>query len=337
MKLCKRIAAFIVAAAMLSLCAGAFAAYEPDYPEVPEGYDGYITFAVSAITMGWCYVMDPILVPVNEGETLAAVTDRVFAEYGVDYTAYGTVEDGFYLTGVACYDKEPDVPAYLMTEIENYPAWSDEQFGFNYGGWTGEYDDDDMLTMGEYCDLSGWMYTEDNIALSDGADVCTVKIGSVYTWFFSIYGWGMDYGVSDGWGSFPTFDNPMEGVDRTEVSRVLAQLTFAEDITDEMLENAIDELERLVYDFYSPKTDQAELDAALAALLEALDIGGEPTEYEVGDVNMDGSVDSADALVIMRAAMRVYELNEAETALADFNGDGAIDMTDALLVFRAAA
>ncbi len=334
MKLCKRIAAFIVAAAMLTMCFGAFAAYEPAYPEVPEGYDGYITFAVSTITMGWTYILDPVLVPVNEGESLAAVTDRVFNEYGLEYTAYGTVEEGFYLTGVSCWDTEPMVPEYLMNEILNYPAWADEQFGYNFGGWNGEFVDDDMLSAGEYCDLSGWMYSDNNVDPGEGADVHTVTIGNVYTWFFTIYGFGMDYGVSDGWGSFPTFDNPMEGVDRSEASTVIAQLSEDDAITDEMIENAYEQLVDFVMAFYDPETSQEELDAALEALLEALDIGGEPVEYAPGDVNMDGSVDSADVLLVMRSALELVELGDEEAALADFNGDGEINMTDALLILR---
>ena len=332
MKFCKKLLAAVLAAAMLALCVPVFGA-EPDYPEVPEGYDGYITFAVSAITLGWTYLVDPVLVPVHEGETLASVTVRVFDELGMAYTASGTVEEGFYLTGVACYDKEPDVPDYLMEQILAYPAWSDEQFGYNFGGWNGYYEDDDILSAYEYCDLSGWMVTEDNIAPNYGADTLVVKPGSVYTWFFTIYGWGMDYGVSDGWGSFPLFDNPMEGVDRTAASRVLALVAADPELSEIAVDEAFEELIVLCDCLYIPQTSQQELDAALEAFLAAL---GLSDEYAQGDANMDGKLDSADALLIMRHVMGLIELDEAALALCDMNGDGVVALDDALLVLRAA-
>ena len=280
MKSCKRFLAALIAAAMLLLCVPALAE-APQVPEVPEGYDGYVVFGVSALTMGWGYIMYPELVPVHEGETLAAVTARVFEETGRACSYYGTVEEGFYLTGVGCEDTEPNVPEYLMNEILAYPDWADEQFGYNFGEWTGEFDDDRSLSAGEYCTMSGWMFVEDNIALSTGADATIVNIGSVYQWFFSIYGWGMDYGVSDGWGSFPLFDNPMEGVSRVEADRLLAELNADEESMDrlgrdsELFNNFLDAL-------FDVNATQAEIDDAAQAIRDFLN-----PVFEMGDVNLD--------------------------------------------------
>lgn len=330
MKLCKKILAALIAAAMLALCIPALAVTEPDYPEAPEGYDGYVTFAVSAITMGWTYLVDPMLVPANEGETVAQVTERAFEMLGMPYTYSGTVEEGFYLTGIACYDKAPDVPEYLMNEILAYPAWAEENFGYSFGEWTGQFTDDDILSNFEYCTLSGWMYTEDNVSASDGADAHVIQLGSVYTWLFSIYGWGMDYGISDGWGSFPLFDNPMEGVDRTRVSRLIALITADDELTETVFEVALDEFIAVAEAMYVVYSTQEDIDEAIEALLAALDGG----EYRPGDVDMDGTVSSLDALIIMRAAMNLVSLTESQASLADFDGDGVITMTDALLVMR---
>ena len=121
MKLCKRIAAAVLMAAMLALCVPAFAAVEPEYPEAPEGYDGYVTFAVSAITMGWTYLIDPMLVPVHEGETFDVVTIRAFEMLDWAYSAEST-QYGFNLAGIGCYETEPNVPGYLMNAILAYPG-----------------------------------------------------------------------------------------------------------------------------------------------------------------------------------------------------------------------
>ena len=328
MKSCKRFLAALIAAAMLLLCVPALAE-APQVPEVPEGYDGYVVFGVSALTMGWGYIMYPELVPVHEGETLAAVTARVFEETGRAYSYYGTVEEGFYLTGVGCEDTEPNVPEYLMNEILAYPDWADEQFGYNFGEWTGEFDDDRSLSAGEYCTMSGWMFVEDNIALSTGADATVVNIGSVYQWFFSVYGWGMDYGVSDGWGSFPLFDNPMEGVSRVEADRLLAELNADEESMDrlgrdsELFNNFLDAL-------FDVNATQAEIDDAAQAIRDFLN-----PVFEMGDVNLDLVVNSEDALLVMRYGMGLVEDSDIALMYADYNGDGEIDLSDALLILRA--
>lgn len=328
MKSCKRFLAALIAAAMLLLCVPALAE-APQVPEVPEGYDGYVVFGVSALTMGWGYIMYPELVPVHEGETLAAVTARVFEETGRACSYYGTVEEGFYLTGVGCEETEPNVPEYLMNEILAYPDWADEQFGYNFGEWTGEFDDDRSLSAGEYCTMSGWMFVEDNIALSTGADATVVNIGSVYQWFFSIYGWGMDYGVSDGWGSFPLFDNPMEGVSRVEADRLLAELNADEESMDrlgrdsELFNNFLDAL-------FDVNATQAEIDDAAQAIRDFLN-----PVFEMGDVNLDLVVNSEDALLVMRYGMGLVEDSDIALMYADYNGDGEIDLSDALLILRA--
>ena len=119
--------------------------------------------------------------------------------------------------------------------------------------------------------MSGWMYTEDNVSASDGADAHVIQVGSVYTWLFSVYGWGMDYGISDGWGSFPPFDNPMEGVDRTRLSRVLALISADDELTELVFDNAVDEFMAAVEALYSVYSTQDEIDACIEALLAALD------------------------------------------------------------------
>lgn len=333
MKLCKKIVAAAIIAAMLCCCIPAFAD-GPEYPEVPEGYDGYITFAASALTMGWGYIIEPVLVPVHEGETFAAVTIRALETLNWGYSATGTVEEGFYLTGIGCYETEPKVPEYLMSEILAYPEWAEENLGYSFGEWTGIYEDDNELTNYEYCTLSGWMFLDNEVTPSEGADTYIVTAGHVYTWFFTIYGWGMDYGVSDGWGCFPLFDNPMEGVSRTNASEALA-LIFADEELAEIAEGfAAEELEALYEVMNDPTSTQEMIDNALEALLAAIENYGQP--HAMGDVNMDGKLDSADALLVMRYAMNVQQLSEGALALAEMNGDGSVDFADALLILRAA-
>jgi hypothetical protein len=56
---------------------------------------------------------------------------------------------------------------------------------------------------------------------------------------------------------------------------------------------------------------------------------------QLGDVNADGIVDSADALLILRYSMNLGTLTAAQLSVADINGDGVVDSADALLLLRA--
>ncbi|MBR5949682.1 MAG: FMN-binding protein [Clostridia bacterium] len=58
--------------------------------------------------------------------------------------------------------------------------------------------------------------------------------------------------------------------------------------------------------------------------------------FTAGDVNADGSVTTADALIAARAALGLIELNEGQLSAADMNGDGSVTVTDAVLILRAA-
>ncbi len=54
----------------------------------------------------------------------------------------------------------------------------------------------------------------------------------------------------------------------------------------------------------------------------------------VGDINGDCEVTSSDALIILRASVRLYEPSESEKILCDVDEDGDISSSDALIVLR---
>ena len=58
--------------------------------------------------------------------------------------------------------------------------------------------------------------------------------------------------------------------------------------------------------------------------------------FSEGDVNADGSVTTADAVLATRAALELTELNANQTAAADLNADGRVSVTDAVLILRMA-
>lgn len=67
----------------------------------------------------------------------------------------------------------------------------------------------------------------------------------------------------------------------------------------------------------------------------------EPTEtpvpYELGDVDMNSSIDAVDALLILKHAAHISELEGVQLELADIEADEAINASDALKVLKIAA
>lgn len=57
-------------------------------------------------------------------------------------------------------------------------------------------------------------------------------------------------------------------------------------------------------------------------------------EYTAGDVNSDGRIDSADALLVLNASVGKINLTRAQALAADYNADGVIDSADALAILR---
>lgn len=60
----------------------------------------------------------------------------------------------------------------------------------------------------------------------------------------------------------------------------------------------------------------------------------EPEAELIGDVDGDGEVTAADALLALRYVMGLAELDEAQLAQADVNGDGEVTIVDSLLIQR---
>ena len=79
---------------------------------------------------------------------------------------------------------------------------------------------------------------------------------------------------------------------------------------------------------YNYRATQKEVDDALAALLN----GG-----VMGDVNGDGEVDSADAVLILQRSADLIGDNDLSMSAGDVNGDGEVDTADAVLVLQKVA
>ncbi|MBR5947743.1 MAG: dockerin type I repeat-containing protein [Clostridia bacterium] len=334
MKLYKKLFAVLMSAALV-LClafSGVSAEAVRTLPEVPDGYDGYVVVDFEVFVMGWGYIIEPTLVPFHEGETLADVTVRLLETAGVGGD-YSNSQYGFYLAGVECQQlidgMEIVVPDYLAPELEdNFGCYNDDG-----DGWYNPENGDGILSQSEYTYYSGWMNVAGNVAPDVGADGVTVEDGVVYRWMYSIYGWGMDVGISDGWGMFPAFDNPSYLLDRDAATALYAEIAADPELSAMVEEGgqAHDEYVAFVETITDLDSDQAAVDAALAALEAALYGGVTP-----GDVDEDGSVSISDALTILRHAMGLELLEGSVLETADVDGNSTVNTYDALLALRIA-
>lgn len=338
MKFYKKLFAVLMSAALLlSLAFGAVSAEAVHtMPEVPEGYDGYVVVDFEAFVLGWGYIIEPTLVPFHEGESLADVTVRLLETAGVGGN-YQNTQYGFYLTGVACEqlanDEEIVVPDYLAPELENnYGCYNDDG-----DGWYNPENGDGILSQMEYTYYSGWMNVAGNVSPDVGADGVIVENGVVYRWMYSIYGYGMDVGISDGFGMFAPFDNPSYMVDRDAASALYAEIAADPELSAMVAEGgqAHDAYVAFVETLTDLDNGQEAIDAAYEALLAALESGEVPGEIP-GDVDGDGSVSIIDALAILRHTMGLSPLEGSALEAADVNGDGSVLAFDALLALRIA-
>lgn len=87
------------------------------------------------------------------------------------------------------------------------------------------------------------------------------------------------------------------------------------------------------YEFYwSYIKDASESHGMDCALVDNVAYSG--TQYPMGDVDLDGVVTIADALLIMRHAMGLVTLQGTAAELADYDGNGEIAVADAIVALR---
>lgn len=79
----------------------------------------------------------------------------------------------------------------------------------------------------------------------------------------------------------------------------------------------------------------ADMRSWLTKRIAHLDSAFAGTAFEIGDVNMDGVVDTSDAVLILRHSLG-YEDEDFNILYADLNGDGSVDSSDAVLALRRA-
>ena len=157
--------------------------------------EGTVTFTVEKFTIGQGYLVEPIQVPVKDGDTAASVFETVMKSKGITYPSTEGAY-GFYLSAI---DNADTGVINIPNEISSMPSVTSTWDGSITYAPTNEKNDGNSLPnkglgAGSYNSMSGWMFMVNNNDPGEGADSVKVKNGDVIRLQFSVYGYGADIG-----------------------------------------------------------------------------------------------------------------------------------------------
>lgn len=331
-------------------------AYRIQYEKAEAGdLIGYATFTLETLTLGTGFLVEPIQVPIYEGENSAQLLDRVLTEQGFAYDHTGKLESGFYLSMIAngghpefkkagCQtegarlDKIPEdpsesIPAALREVLENEGYWPVD---------TSYYvEDGKVYALGEFefTYMSGWMYAVNGVFPNVGFSDTYPTDGDVIRAQFTLYGYGADIGGGYAMGGETTDFYPIAQKDR--LLTLLASVNSSQEkdilLADDSVKNAFDQAMSVAaqLDAFQEAVDSsaAALDAAVQtfrdnqqaaaavdALINAIGIVTLDSETAITEARA-----AYDALTATQQALvtKLEMLTAAETTLEQLKTDAA--------------
>lgn len=331
-------------------------AYRIQYEKAEAGdLIGYATFTLETLTLGTGFLVEPIQVPIYEGENSAQLLDRVLTEQGFAYDHTGKLESGFYLSMIAngghpefkkagCQtegarlDKIPEdpsesIPAALREVLENEGYWPVD---------TSYYvEDGKVYALGEFefTYMSGWMYAVNGVFPNVGFSDTYPTDGDVIRAQFTLYGYGADIGGGYAMGGETTDFYPIAQKDR--LLTLLASVNSSQEkdilLADDSVKNAFDQAMSVAaqLDAFQEAVDSsaAALDAAVqtfrdnqqaAAAVDALinAIGIVTLDSETAITEARAAYDSLTATQ-QALVTKLEMLTAAETTLEQLKTDAA--------------
>lgn len=161
------------------------------------GADKYVTVCIERFTLGQGYFVEPTLIKIEDGDTVADALLDLFQMRNIEYESSGSVEQQtFYLSAIKNAD----------TGVLNIPDFITE----NGGPSTTDNDgnSDDYLGEFDYSCMSGWMVTVNNAMIDLGSATYEVHDGDVIRWAFTLWGFGTDLGYSSDWSGPAYYNEP---------------------------------------------------------------------------------------------------------------------------------
>ncbi len=306
------------------------------------GTGGYVTVSVEKFTLGQGYLIEPVRVPLHEGDNAAAVISELLGENR--YKHGGSIESSFYLSSI--YDPDAgaaDIPSYILQALGG-------------AGNVGERTDEDWLGEFDYFYQSGWMFAVNHSFPNVGSSDVLLENGDVVRWQYTVYGLGKDLGGNGNLINPARKDALTDKVaeinsstDKTEILadedvrsaydnayNALTNIESSQSTVDSALENLVEALGE------TPELNTAELEASIQAAelnkasvkvsTDGTDVS--PTDYWVVEADLNALVQvivSAQQLIADSNAeqedvdAKVLALNQAQTAFNEAKKQGTSD------------
>lgn len=169
---------------------------------------GVAVFSIEKFTVGQGYLVEPVIVTIESGETCDVVFDRVITAAGYEYDYSGDIGSGFYLASIKNADSGIlDIPE-CISSIDGAPSNASNTGNEAYPA-LGEF---------AYSEQSGWCYSVNNefppVSMSD----YELQDNDVFRVQFTVYGYGADIGNAFG------EDVNYEIADKDELTYAIAKI-----------------------------------------------------------------------------------------------------------------
>ncbi|WMT83388.1 Ig-like domain-containing protein [Terrisporobacter mayombei] len=235
---------------------------------------GNVTVSMEKFTLGLGYIIEPVLVPIYEGDTGATVITRMIEENlgkgSYEYTGSigdqsGVLGQSFYLASVKDKDhRDAKIPEYILKEC-NEPG------GRNREDWLGEFD---------YTFMSGWMYAVNNWFPNYGAGQYNLKDGDVMRWQYTVWGYGSDLGSTFMGGGDALVNPPVKDKLTTAIATVNSSEEKEKLLQNKEVKKAYDEAMKVLQDM---ETTEAKVKSATENLQASI------KKYEKDKINQSVS------------------------------------------------
>lgn len=124
---------------------------------------GEVTFSLDAFAVGLGYLIEPIKIPIINGENAAMHLERTLEENGYSSYYEGELEEAYYLSRIY----EGRLSSIEIPEVPEAIQLACEEFWFPYPD-NGEFSPDEGLGEFDYNNASGWMYAVNNVFANVG-------------------------------------------------------------------------------------------------------------------------------------------------------------------------
>ena len=236
----------------------------------PGEFIGYATVSIEAFTISKGYIVEPVLMPVFEGDNAAKAFVDLIREEGYDIQYTGSLDSGFYLSHIMGSNaknpgnatKELDLTGAALEPhmLEKLPALAD-YFDPDEGttGSLGEFD---------YGYMTGWMYCVNTVFPNVGFADYYLSDGDVMRAQFTVY-YGGEIGGSSSMGG--GWDDAYAVANKDDLTTTLARINSAPN-SAELKKNPeiaakIDAAKEVLQNIVADQAEVDKADSDLKALL----------------------------------------------------------------------